>query len=483
MFVLLWQFLLALVIMWMLRFSLLICCFVVAELAPAEDLVTNLPGLSEMTRFKQYSGYLDASSTKHLHYWFVESQRDPAGDPIVLWLNGGPGCSSLDGLLSENGPIHVNNDGNTMRMNPYSWNKLANVLYLESPAGVGYSYDDNDDVSTDDDKVANHNYAALQHFFKKFPEYAGNDFYITGESYGGIYIPTLTLLVAKDNKYKLKGFAVGNGLSSYKLNDDSLVYFAYYHGLFGEKLWSDLHASCCKGGISRQNCTFHPSGSVACSDCVAKVSSLVYSSGLNEYALYRDCEDVSTSMRGKAYQFTMDNLFRNLDPKVRNSIKSQALRTSRTLKEEPNCINSTAIEHWLNKKEVRDALHIATHVPKWEICSGTVSSNYKRTYSDMGSVYKELLKYPEIRVLIYNGDTDMACNFLGDQWFIADLNLPQTHGRAPWYVEGQVGGFARQFKKLTFTTIRGAGHMVPQWAPAYSYYMFDKFLKDEPLIE
>lgn len=108
---------------------------------------------------------------------FVESQSDPTSDPVVLWLNGGPGCSSLDGFLSENGPLHVcdlgkescnlafmkvymfgfwfkvKDDGNTLYENPYSWNKIANVIYLESPAGVGYSYDDNNNVETDDDKV------------------------------------------------------------------------------------------------------------------------------------------------------------------------------------------------------------------------------------------------------------------------------------------------------------------------------------------
>lgn len=71
-------------------------------------------------------------------------------------LNGGPGCSSLGGLLSENGPFRVNPDGQTIFENVFAWNKVANVLYLESPRGVGFSYQDqtaNNDTTWNDDKV------------------------------------------------------------------------------------------------------------------------------------------------------------------------------------------------------------------------------------------------------------------------------------------------------------------------------------------
>lgn len=78
------------------------------------------------------------------------------------------------------------------------------------------------------------NYVALQNFFKKFPEYRKNEFYITGESYGGIYVPTLSARVVDDKNFNFKGFAVGNGLSNVEMNDNSLIYFTYYHGLIGD---------------------------------------------------------------------------------------------------------------------------------------------------------------------------------------------------------------------------------------------------------
>ena len=79
---------------------------------------------------------------------------------------------------------------------------------------------------------------------------------------------------------------------------------------------------------------------------------------------------------------------------------------------------------------------------------------YKTIYENMTAQYKCLMQDPTLRILVYNGDTDMACNFLGDEWFVDDLNLPIKHPRVPWYVKGQVAGFVKTFDRLTFTTIR-----------------------------
>ena len=115
------------------------------------------------------------------HYWFVESESDPANDPIGLWLNGGPGCSSMDGLLYEHGPLLVNHNGTELVRNPYSWSTVANVLYLEAPAGVGFSYPP-PTGSFGANQTAVDNTEALLAWFADFPEYKGNDFYISGES-------------------------------------------------------------------------------------------------------------------------------------------------------------------------------------------------------------------------------------------------------------------------------------------------------------
>ncbi|XP_051787611.1 cathepsin A-like [Erpetoichthys calabaricus] len=456
----------------------MLCCILLGFLAPFfiqvdalydPDEVTYLPGLSFKPNFRQWSGYLQASPGKYLHYWFVTSQRDPEKDPLVLWLNGGPGCSSLDGFLSENGPFYVSEDGVNLYMNPYSWNKIANVLYLESPVGVGFSYSDDKNYSTNDDEVAENNYKALQSFFNKFPNFTLNDFFIFGESYGGIYVPTLSMkIVTGSSKINFKGFGVGNGLSSYDLNDQSAIYFGYYHGLFGDELWANLNKYCCKDGI----CIFYNSTVKECMDSVMQGFSILYDSGLNMYALYLDCAGgVGPYIR---YIRDMENLFRNY-----KSYWTKKQANEKRLKLIPPCINATAQTNWLNRGDVQKALHIPDVLPPWELCSDTVGSQYVINYTTMGDFYLKLLA-KGLRVLVYNGDTDLTCNFLGDQWFVEGLDLKETTKYQVWLYDKQIAGYYQQFGNITFLTVKGAGHMVPQWAPGPALKMFQSFLTNSP---
>ena len=120
-----------------------------------------------------YSGYLAVNGTpKLLHYMFVESQGNPTTDPLVIWFNGGPGCSSMLGFTQEHGPFVMEDGGTTFSRNAYSWNREANMLYIESPAGVGFSYCGVEDgCRYDDDSSAADNLAAVLNWFVKFPEY------------------------------------------------------------------------------------------------------------------------------------------------------------------------------------------------------------------------------------------------------------------------------------------------------------------------
>ena len=150
------------------------------------DLVGNLPGYGK-TMSKQYSGFLaaDSKASVMLHYWFVESMGNPATDPVLVWLNGGPGCSSLEGFLYEQGPLHFtgNRSGGIPQLmdNPYAWTNVASIIFIESPAGVGFSYSVNGSTSTTDEIVSQNNYGALKSFYAGFPEYSKNPLFITGQ--------------------------------------------------------------------------------------------------------------------------------------------------------------------------------------------------------------------------------------------------------------------------------------------------------------
>uniref|UniRef100_A0A915LCD5 Carboxypeptidase n=1 Tax=Meloidogyne javanica TaxID=6303 RepID=A0A915LCD5_MELJA len=183
-----------------------------------------------LKKISEVIGYLNAGNGNLFHYIFAESQGNPKTDPL---LNGGPGCSSLGGLFNELGPYLLNKDGKTLRQNPYSWNKYASIIFLESPAWVGFSYNTKvKNVTTGDEEVAVANYAALKDFFNKYPSFKTNPFYLTGESYAGVYIPMLGVKILegiKDSKINLKGVAIGNGLVSDFINTNTQILYLYNH--------------------------------------------------------------------------------------------------------------------------------------------------------------------------------------------------------------------------------------------------------------
>ncbi|KAH0619416.1 hypothetical protein JD844_000029 [Phrynosoma platyrhinos] len=363
------------------------------------DLITSLPGLPEMPAFQQWSGYLQAGPDHYFHYWFVESQGNPSTDPVVLWLNGGPGCSSMEGLLAENGPFHLNTDG-TLYLNPNSWNQVANMLYIESPAGVGYSYSTTEDASIDDSQAI---YAAPPTYF-----------------------------------------------------------------LFSCSLWASLNENCCSDGT----CNFSDNENSNCITAISEANRVLYGIGLNMYNLYASCWGGAHYQ--DRYEADLSNLFRHYQFNV-------PVPNVGSIPGTPPCINATAMYVWLNADDVRQALHIPSSLPNWELCSSQVMSIYQREYKDMAPFYKYLLAQ-DVRALVYNGDVDMACNFLGGEKFVQSLNQSVLSGFQPWYYNDQVAGFFKEYEKITFLTVKGAGHMVPQYKPGQALKMFECFLSQTSYV-
>ncbi|XP_005110584.1 lysosomal protective protein [Aplysia californica] len=437
--------------------------------APSGDQIKHLPGLAQQPKFKQYSGFLDGLGTKKLHYWFVESQNDPANDPLVLWLNGGPGCSSLIGLLTENGPFTVQPDGKTLQPNPFSWNTLTNVLYLEAPAGVGYSYSKDKNYTTNDDDTSLNNLVAMIGFFKKFPEYHKNDFYITGESYGGIYVPTLAYRVALNKSMNLKGFAVGNGVTDNKMGFNSFVHLSYYHGMVGPEIWAKALQDCCKD-IPIDKCDFQEQKKHSkCHEDVYQIFGALSESGINPYNIYADCAGGVTQM---------NQLIKKSRPAGWPLLSEMDITT---VDSGIPCENDTALITYMNTPDVREALHIPSTLPDWDVCSNL---DYTPLYKTMKTFYKKLTVSGEFRVMVYNGDADMMCNYLGDEWFVDSLGLGRVGYRKRWLYTAadgtqQAGGFRQDYKSnVRYLTVLGAGHMVPTDRPRQALEMFVSYIKN-----
>ena len=146
----------------------------------------NNSGICETTPgVNQYSGYLSVGQNMNMFFWFFEARNNPSTAPLVTWFNGGPGCSSMIGLFQENGPCHFENGASEPSLNPNSWNNYANMLYIDQPIGVGFSYGTDDVTSTE--TAAPYVWTLLQAFFAQFPRYENRDFGIFTESYGGHY--------------------------------------------------------------------------------------------------------------------------------------------------------------------------------------------------------------------------------------------------------------------------------------------------------
>lgn len=448
------------------------------------DLVTDLPDFPYKGRM--YSGYLNLEDPlKKYHYFFVEAQYDSPHAPLVLWLNGGPGCSSMLGLLQEHGPAIFPGTEETMVLNEYAWNKKANIIYLESPGNVGFSYIDSflpTEVSVNDEIVAVENFQALQSFFRKFPSFKDNDFYIAGESYAGIYIPRLSDKILQYNskvpsgtRINLKGMLIGNGVASWEYDTTPALYdFAFTHHVYSYELRKDFINYCVKEYNEEK-----------CNEFNAKFEKLL--DGLNIYDLLQDCGkregNRKTDSSSFYYQYARWAFPKNMQtPNKKIDFTSALFGEEKTLRDDPPCVDAVAPTKYLNREDVKAALHVKSSI-KWQMCSDSVYEQYERSKEASLYLYPSLIN-AGLRIMIFSGDTDMAVPFNGNQRWIDSLGLEVASPWRKWRAfndRNHVAGYRTIYKGLTFVTIKGTGHMVPQWKPKEAYYMFEKYLANEDL--
>ena len=147
----------------------------------------------------------------NMWFWFFEARNNPSTAPVAIWLNGGPGCSSMIGLFQENGPCHFVGGSSTPSLNPYSWNNYANMLYIDQPIGTGFSYGTNDVTSTV--TAAPEVWNLMQAFFASFPQYKSREFGIFTESYGGHYGPQFASYFQSQNTKIAQGTLKGDAIN------------------------------------------------------------------------------------------------------------------------------------------------------------------------------------------------------------------------------------------------------------------------------
>jgi cathepsin A (carboxypeptidase C) len=410
---------------------------------------------------KQHSGYFTfGKDKKQYFFWMFESRNDPANDPTVMWLTGGPGCSSMTGLLFENGPCKVSADGKSTVPNPYSWTTKANVMWVDQPPGTGFSKGAFD---FGEDGVAEDMYQFLQVFFKAKPGYNKN-FFVTGESYAGHYIPAVTHRIFDGNsklqegdiKIDLKGMGIGNGMT------DPQEQYKWYPDYM-----------CTGGGVARPVIN----SSVECAalkaaDVVCETTLKGCNSGVPVVAKAA----CGAAMKTCALAFQVPYMATGLNPyDVR--IKCD---------KPPLCYDMTNDVDFLNDPEVQKQLGVNM---KFESCNMIVNKGFTLDFMKNYHMLIPPMLAGGIDVLIYAGDQDFICNWLGNEKWVQALEWQHkaefnAAAKKPYVVSGKdVGakdgkevGQLQSFANLHFLRVYQAGHMVPMNQPEAALGMLNDLL-------
>lgn len=460
----------------------LIVAFSSAQDTPdaAADKITMLPGGENLSNFG-YSGYLAINGSegmsKHQHYWYIPSENDPENAPLAFWTNGGPGCSGLLGAFTEQGPFLTKSEDGTLTKNPYAWNRDVNFVFIEQPCGVGFSYSSasntKDDYKANDASAALDNYNLIQAFLIRFPQFGYSPLYLTSESYGGHYLPTLSKLIvdknteAKDPKLNFKGFAVGNPATTEYSITPAMLDTYWGHQVIPGTLWNKFQSKCGDKKTKIKNAE-------ECEQLFLEIYGKVRD--LNPYALdYPTCQSDSVSgvPRGQNAALLRHAL---------GHFKDSSLKKIGLTDDYEPC-EDDFLNTYLNRDDVKSALHVKSDI-KWADCSRTI--NYKQTevYMDMTDYYRYLLdttKNYNLDILVYSGDDDAVCATIGTQDWIYTLGFEPQVGNEwkAWKTSnGQLAGYVTKFKGagLAFATVHGAGHEVPTYKPEAGFNLFTDYI-------
>ncbi|XP_074285566.1 serine carboxypeptidase-like 34 [Silene latifolia] len=436
------------------------------------DRVVDLPGQPHVG-FKHYAGYITVNEShgRALFYWFFEAVHKPQNKPLVLWLNGGPGCSSIGyGQSEELGPFFPQKGRQPkLKFNKHAWNKAANLLFVESPVGVGFSYTNtsSDIPALGDSITAKDSYAFLVNWFKRFPQFKSHEFYITGESYAGHYVPQLAEVIfdmnkiaSKANYINLKGFLIGNALLDDETDQTGMVDYAWDHAVISDKVYQDI----------KSNCNFKSNNlSVACNNALNEYF-LVYNI-IDMYSLYAPTcvEKSSTSTRQRsAINGAAPHLFSKFEQWHRKPAGYDP------------CVE-TYTQEYLNRPDVQAALHAnVTKIPyNWTHCSDIIST-WGDAPASILPVVKKLVN-GGLRIWVYSGDTDGRIPVTATRMTLNKLGLKTVQEWTPWYSKQQVGGWSIGYDGLTFVTVRGAGHQVPTFKPKEALLLLKHYLANKTM--
>lgn len=400
--------------------------------------------LTEKLGFRSHAGFFTVHNkyNSNLYFWYFPPFSKLEKAPVVLWLQGGPGGSSLFGLFEEIGPLRVKKGGFALRK--YNWAVNYHLIFIDNPVGTGFSFTDNDNgYCKDETCISIGLYNAMQQFYSLFPNLKPNDLYITGESYAGKYIPALGIKIHQENlknqehRIKLKGMAIGNGYCD-PINQLDYGDYLYQHGLIDgqQKMVFEKYQDQIASEIKNEN--WQAADILMDKLMDGEMTNFSYFREYTGYQYYynflktNDTEDMSI--------FT--NLLQN--DNVRHSVHVGGLP--------------------FNDGELVQ-LHLILDL-----------------LQSMAPVISELLNY--YRIMFYNGQLDIVVAYPLTVNFLRNLNFSssaeyETAERKIWYVGDEVAGYVKKAGNLTEVLVRNAGHMVPADQPKWAFNLITKFITNK----
>ncbi|KAK1584817.1 serine carboxypeptidase [Colletotrichum navitas] len=436
----------------------------VAAQSAADYFVHELPGAPKEPFIKMHAGHVEVTPDHNgnMFFWHFQNQHIANKQRTVIWLNGGPGCSSEDGALMEIGPYRVK-DPDHLEYNNGSWNEFANLLFVDNPVGTGFSFVDTNSYLHELTEMADQFVQFLEKWFAMFPEYEHDDLYISGESYAGQHIPYIAKHILERNKkpgvktpWQLKGLLMGNAWISPRDQYDAYLKYAYEKKLIEKgspvALQLEQQWRICRTALAVTSTVDFP-------ECELVLQKLLEQTAKVNAKGERECINM-------------------YDIRLRDTYPSCGMNWP------PDLVNLTP---YLRKSEVVNALHIKPQKNTgWTECNGAVGSAFRAPKSVPSRDYlPDLLK--EVPIVLFSGAEDLICNYMGTEAMIGDMEWNGGKGfeltpgnwapRRDWTVEGQPAGFWQEARNLTYILFYNSSHMVPFDYARRSRDMLDRFMK------
>ncbi|KAF7017869.1 hypothetical protein CFC21_031226 [Triticum aestivum] len=430
-----------------------------AGAASSSKVVTSLPGFQAPLPFHLETGYVevDEDNGTELFYYFVESEAGGENAPFLLWLTGGDHCSVLSGLAFEIGPFKFvvepyNGTIPSLEINPNSWTKVAHILFVDSPAGAGFSFSKQPkgyhvgEVST---SLQLHDF--LIKWIRDHPKFLSSPLYIGGDSYAGKIVPFIAQKISQGNEVgrrpllNLKGYLLGNPATGERIDESSKVPFAHGFGIISDQLY-ELLSEVMLPHILWDKCVYSSAGPHAETDD---------SAGAGRKILSEEAAGIKMGKRLK-------------HPPVRPPL---------------DCINYAHYlsYFWANDERTRDALGVKEGtVDEWVRCQ---DGGVPYTRDIVSTIkYHRNVTANGYRALVYSGDHDSVVPHLGTQAWVRSLGFPIVDEWRAWHLHGQSAGFTVSYtNNMTFATVKGAGHTAPEYEPEKCFAMFSRWILNQPL--